>query len=111
MGDRDVVLALQVDDQRVVGLVTPLEGDGVRRQLGQKLGTLEEDVAPKLNPRPALGGETVEGLEKIEVDPFSSPLLANLARASLAEVEGLVAADVEQAAGEAGQELVVEIGQ
>jgi hypothetical protein len=66
--------------KRVIGLVAPLERDGVCRQLGDQLGLLEDDVAPELHAMSARGDQRVHLLEEVEVD-------GDLARAATSAAE------------------------
>ena len=103
----------------VAGLVTPLEGDRIRRNLSYPVGSpgalvglvLDHHVAPELHPVVAPADQLVDPAQELEVDPHRAALGAGPGRAPAAEIEGLVEPGVERAAGEAGEELVEEVGQ
>ena len=69
---------------------------------------LEDHVAPELDPVPARARELVDCAQELEVDAVLPAREAGCLRAPEADVEGLVEADVQGAAREARQELVVE---
>src|SRR6185503_6756097 len=87
------------------------ERDGVAPQLGDELGLLDDDVAPELHAVAARGDERVHLLQELEVDAHLAFFGDGGRRAALAEIEGLVEADVELAAAEVRKQLVVEVGE
>ncbi|OPZ07056.1 MAG: hypothetical protein BWZ08_02103 [candidate division BRC1 bacterium ADurb.BinA292] len=89
-------------------LVAPFQRDDVARQLGDQVGVLLDDVAPEHHRAAVVLDEPVDLEQVIQVDPARAPALAFGAAASLAELEGFVAADVEQPAGEMRQQLLIQ---
>src|SRR6185295_6703117 len=93
----------------MAGLVAPGQRDGALRQLAHELRLLDDDVAPELHALAARADARVHGAQEVEVDVVLAAPLALRARATEAQVEGLVQPDVELAAREVRQELVVEV--
>jgi hypothetical protein len=95
----------------VVELVAPFHGDGVFGQLGNELGALDDDVAPKLHRVAASRNGSMNLLQEVEVDALGATLFTRLLAAAEAQVEGLVEADIEDLAREVRQQLVIQVVQ
>src|SRR5262245_2302243 len=92
----------------MISLIAPFERDRVLGQLGDQVGILYDDIAPELHGSAVRLHIRVDFLEKVEVDAPSAALIADLLAATLTQIDCLVAADVEHAAGEVRQQFVVE---
>ena len=92
--------------ERVIRLIAPLQRDDVARHFGHQLRVLHDDVAPELHGAAARLHLAVDLEQEIQVDTARAALLDRLFAAHLAQVDRLVAADVELPAAEMRQQLV-----
>jgi len=97
--------------ERMVCFVSPLHGNDVFRQLRNQFRVLQDNVAPELHGTIMLPHEGIDFFQKIQVYPAFPQARHVLPAASLAEAEGFVAAHVELAAGEVGQQAVIHAAQ
>ena len=95
----------------MIGFIAPVQGDRIRGQLRDEVRFLENDVAPEHHSPAMADDEIVHAAKKIEIDLMHAAAAAFVFASALADVEGLIAADVEQAAGEIRQELGIQICQ
>ncbi len=81
------------------------------RQVGDPLGVVQDHVAPEHHPPAVAADQAVHPAEEVEVDAGDAVPLGRGPAAALADVERLVAADVEQTAVKVRQQLGVQPGQ
>lgn len=75
----------------------------------ERVGVAEGDVGPEHGAPAVTLDDRVHGAEPVEVDGGPAATGHGVARSALAHVVGLVAADVDERRGEAGEELVEEV--
>ena len=92
-----------------VRLVAPGQADEIGGHLPERLGVFEGDVGPELRPAAERGDHGADAADEGEVHRRTPLAAYRLPGAPLTDVEGLVAADVHQRAGEVGHQLAEQI--
>src|SRR3990170_725143 len=93
----------------MIGLVAPLECDGVLGKFADERGPIPDHIGPKLHDPPPSGHQPVDLLQKLEIDPLDPSFRTGGGGTPPSKIEGLVEAHIELAAAEVRQQLIVEI--
>ena len=94
--------------ERMVCLVPPGESGDSGGNLRDEIGLMQDDVSPELDFSSIFCREFRKFAEKIQIDAMRAPFFAQFPAASVTELDGFIAADVQCAAREVREKFGVE---